>query len=737
VVSAGAQTTSPNDDVIRLSEFNVTAEKSNGYVATNAITATGIGTKIADVPIPINVMTGDFINDFTAQKMTDIINWVPGVITRPDYESEIRIRGFSGLQLYRNGFYRRQNYPTWNVDRIEFIKGAASVFFGVVRPGGVINYITGKPTFDENSSTLKVTTGSGSLIKGESYTNLKLSDDFALRLGLGYSDGGGFRNNEFNHEAYTGLGASWKLSSKSQLTVDLERVYRKFTDLQASGGIAYTNSAYFGNPTVPANQSPRQWVAANFGATAPVFNTWASIYPANDPQGHRYMVLSDPWTELQSRTVDAVYALQITDSLVFTSSANYAYDYFQELRSINGDQEAYADGTVNFRVGNFGNIRDSYNFNNKLTWRFDLAGTKNTLQFGQELFDVIQQTPGWFTGSGNFQDGRYSAFQRRSLATQPPLDGMAAVNANGQTFNMNRRRFDRFQGYYIINQMELDNGKLHLLYGARYNDAQRHVVYSQHVGNAEPRSSAKKTTPELGALYKLTKDVGLFAVYSKTLEVPFGADVTGRPVDPVNNTGYDIGVKTDYFGGRLASTITYYWLQRDHVASTDTAKVIATGLSPWYTYGDTQVSRGAEAELTWTPVNHWQVIAGYSHSFENKTTASTNPLNVGLPLGSLPDNVYTLWTRYQFADGAIKGLALGGGLRHADSVRTLSDPFIVVQNPSFTVFDLMASYPLNWNAHKMTLQLNIKNVFDKWYRDGPSGAWAPPRQIFFSVATKF
>ena len=67
---------------------------------------------------------------------------MPGIITNPNYESYINIRGFSGLQSYRNGQYRRQLYSTWGMDRIEVIKGSSSIFFGLVRPGGVVNYIT-------------------------------------------------------------------------------------------------------------------------------------------------------------------------------------------------------------------------------------------------------------------------------------------------------------------------------------------------------------------------------------------------------------------------------------------------------------------------------------------------------------------------------------------------------------------------------------------------------------------
>jgi outer membrane receptor protein involved in Fe transport len=164
--TTAARPAASSDEVIKLSEFNVSSAKASGYRAQNAITATGFGANILDVPVTINVLTGEFAQDVGGSLQSEVLRYVPGVVTNPNYESYINIRGFSGLQSYRNGQYRRQLYSTWGMDRIEVIKGSSSIFFGLVRPGGVVNYITRKPEFNAESGEVRVTYGSWDFKKG-------------------------------------------------------------------------------------------------------------------------------------------------------------------------------------------------------------------------------------------------------------------------------------------------------------------------------------------------------------------------------------------------------------------------------------------------------------------------------------------------------------------------------------------------------------------------------------------
>jgi len=727
-----------SDEVLTLADFTVTAQKANGYRATNSITATGIGTQILDAPVAISVLTGDLIKDLGNTRLPDALVYVPGVMNA-SYESNISIRGYNGQQLYRNGFYRRQTYTTWNIDRVEVIKGAAAVFYGVLRPGGVINYLTGKPSFDGDSTDASVTVGSDSFMKAAVYSNVQAGDSVAFRVGLGASDGGAWRNNDFDRQNYQGLSTTWRISKNQELNLDLEHVQWKFTDLRGID-LALTNSRYYGNAAaIASGLTVNQWMAANY-PTLPVYDTF--VPDALNPKGRYYVNGSDTWSDQESDTADLTYRWKISDGLVFSSSLNYARDFFEEVRTISNDQSPYANGNITYQFGHFGNTRRSFNFNNKLTWRLDFSTVKNTFQFGQEYLHLVQTTPGILTSAGNFQDGFRSASFTESPAQSAQRSGTAALAATGITYNITRHRNDDFRAYFAMGQSVLFDDNLHLLYGVRYNDVARHVTYSQAVGNREATSSARKATPEYGVLYKLTKELSAFATFTKSLEVPFGADVDGRPIDPVDNTAYDLGVKTALFGGRVNSTLSYYWTQRDHIATNDTAKQNATGLAPYFIYDNTLLSRGLEADINVALTDSWSLLLGYTHDLENKFTRSTVASNVGLPLGGVPKDYFTLWTRYDFKDGEMKGFFLGGGLRASTAARVSTDQIgISINNVAtragFVVFDALVGYRFKLGEHPVTASLSVKNIADRVYREGADGGWGSPRQFQLTLGTKF
>ncbi|MEO7599507.1 MAG: hypothetical protein ABIV50_11285, partial [Opitutus sp.] len=85
-VSAAAQTTAATDqsaptEAIMLDEFTVRTDQASGYRATNAITATGIGSKISDTPLAISVVTHELIADTSLFEAREALNLVPGVLT--------------------------------------------------------------------------------------------------------------------------------------------------------------------------------------------------------------------------------------------------------------------------------------------------------------------------------------------------------------------------------------------------------------------------------------------------------------------------------------------------------------------------------------------------------------------------------------------------------------------------------------------------------------------------------
>jgi iron complex outermembrane receptor protein len=757
------------DDVIKLEEFSVTSTQSAGYRATNAITATGIGAKIGDTPLAISVITSDLMKDTEMFEMREALNLVPGVLTNPRSESGVVIRGFGGLISYRNGQYRRQLMTTWNMDRIEVIKGPAAIFFGAVRPGGIVNNVTTKPVFSGTFTDVKATVGNEGFLKGEVFHNEKLGDKLAVRVGVGGLDVDGERSFEYRHEYYLGLSAIWKPTANQQITFDVEGINRRTFYLSAYPVRALANSKVFGAPGAITTQSTlnRQNTTADTANRAYLTTLGfsgtvgaANFYPLYDmfaPYGNGDALAHDATQWQEGQALDLDYLLRIGDNLVWQTTLNYAFDDTAGIQPADGDVRPYADGTVRFRVEDFINIRDSYNVHNKLTWRLDLGSTKHTLQFAQEYQRVIFTRPGYLNAANQYVD---SPGNTGAAATNPYVTGFrpgqtapvslrSTIRASGQTFSVTRDREENNAGYYIVDQARLFNDRLFLLGGVRYNKFTGSIDYDKPVSNSSlsARSPGGLTTkdvigakgswtPQYGGLVKVLPGLGAFATYSKSIEPNFQLDADGVASEPVESESLDFGLKGEFFGGRLASTLAYYDIKRANLSYRDTPREIATGRAPFYVFGNEEASEGIELDVNWSPNDNYQLIGGWSHVTKAETTRSNNATFVGRRFGGIPDNTYVIWNRYTFDAAPLQGLTLGLGVRRNDDTNLSQDPNNIVRLPAFTVWDAMAAYRFRTLGRNLRVQLNVKNLADKLYREGGDGFFAQRRTFFLSVSTR-
>jgi iron complex outermembrane receptor protein len=763
--------TPADSEVITLEDFVVTSSKAIGYRANNAISATGIGTKTGDTPLAISVVTSELIADTGLNDMREALNMVPGVLTNPRSESGVTIRGFGGLISYRNGQYRRQLMTTWNMDQIEVIKGPAAIFFGAVRPGGIINNVTAKPVFGESFTDVKLSVGNDDYLKGELYSNQVVNDKFAYRVGLGGIDSGGARMFEYNHETYAGFSAVFKPTPNQQLTLDIEKIdrerfYNSSYPTRALGnskvhGVAGAIAAQAGinRLSTSADSTNRAYLTTlGFSGTA----TAANFYPLYDrfvPVSFDVSLSNDARQIQRSKTVDIEYLNKLSDNLVWQSSLNYAFDNTSGLQPSDGDTRPYADGSVRFRTESFINIRDSYNFDNKLTWRFDLGPTRHTVQFGQEYQRVRFNRPGYFNSVNstynNSPGNSTVAGVANKYVTYHFIGGSTPVSieqvfaASGQTFNIDRNSYEEAFGYFIIDQAKFFNERLLVLAGARYNSFKLDTKFDRPVSNSS--QSARNggladydigkgkggITPQAGFLFKVLPGLGFFGTYSESAEANTAIDADGNASEPVESEALDYGLKAEFFAGRLTASLAYYEIDRANLAYADTAKQIATGRSPYFIFGNAEASEGLEFETNWSPNNNYSLIGGWAHTTRAETTKSNNATFVGRRFGGVPENTYTLWNRYTFTHDRLKGLTLGFGLQHNDGTNLSQDPNTRVWLPAFTVYNAMASYNLQIAGRTVKAQLNVKNLTNKLYREGVDGYFAPTRAIYLSFGSRF
>jgi len=210
-----AQPTAPAataQETIVLSEFRVDSTQDTGYVATNSAAGTRLNTPIKQLPMQLEVVTRDFIEDIGAVDIKEALLYSAGVIQdtvqgsnnflfspsgtgqsgslNPD-GTAISIRGYNTRFILRNGFRLDTVTDVVNVGRQELVRGPQALLYGVSALAGIVNVDPRYPR-STPSTTLRVSVGSYDFFRAEAYTTgpLLRRENFGVNYGVGlaYND---------------------------------------------------------------------------------------------------------------------------------------------------------------------------------------------------------------------------------------------------------------------------------------------------------------------------------------------------------------------------------------------------------------------------------------------------------------------------------------------------------------------------------------------------------------------
>lgn len=212
-----------------------------------------------------------------------------------------------------------------------------------------------------------------------------------------------------------------------------------------------------------------------------------------------------------------------------------------------------------------------------------------------------------------------------------------------------------------------------------------------------------------GLVFKPAPAGSLYAAYAISLTPP-GTDFTlssaagnqnNPDTDPQETSNVELGVKWDFFHGRLSTNAAVFRTVNDKTVYTDPI----LGAIP----AGKQTVQGAEFGLSRRFTDNWIVLGSLSYldsEIDAGTTAGGNPAGSSLPL--IPRWSGNLFTSYRFGSR----LVIGGGGQYSAEVarRDNNTPAVPRTSPSYWLFNALASYPVTKNV---TLRLNVNNLFDR------------------------
>ncbi len=241
-----------------------------------------------------------------------------------------------------------------------------------------------------------------------------------------------------------------------------------------------------------------------------------------------------------------------------------------------------------------------------------------------------------------------------------------------------------------------------------------------------------------GLVYKPASAGSIYAAYATSFTPP-GTDFTLSSVagnqnhpdtDPQETSNLELGMKWDFFKGRLSTNAAVFKTVNQKTVYTDAI----LGPIP----AGQQTVQGVEVGLSRRFTDNWIVLGSIAYlesEINAGTTTGGNPTGAALPL--MPKWSGNLFTSYRFASG----LLIGGGGQYSDEItrRDNNAPVVPRQTPSYWLFNVLASYPL---SQHVTVRLNVNNLFDEKFiqsLNNNGGRFNPgaPRAYLLSADFRF
>ncbi|WP_271410073.1 TonB-dependent siderophore receptor [Pseudomonas sp. Q1-7] len=625
---------------------------------------------LLEIPQAVAVVPSQVLADQQPQHLDDALYNVSGITQANTLGSTLDAvmkRGFGDNRdgsILRDGMRTIQGRNlTATADRVEVLKGPASMLYGILDPGGVINVISKKPQLEAyHAITGRASTygdgknGSG----GQLDVTGPLGDTgLAYRLIADYDDADYWRNFGHSREKTIAPSIAW---FGEDTTVNLSYEHREY-------------SVPFDRGTVIDPRTNK---------------------PLNIPAERR---LDEPYNSTEGRSDLTIFDL--SHRLSEDWKAHFAYSYNRDTyddyqaRVININT---SNGTVGRRLdGTRGAVSTEHFATFDLDGKIDLGDMRHDLLMGVDheyrkfyREDLIRQNT---TRRLNYNDPVYG---------QVPVPTTVIARDSDQTDRIET------QSAFIQDSVHLTDRWIFVA-GARYQ------LYDQFAGRGRPFQAntdidGQTWVPRAGLVYQWGDTLSFYGGYSESFKpnstiapLTGGASING--LDPEEGKSWEIGAKLD-IPGRLTGTLALFDIDKSNVLVTQTVN----GETVASTAGEVR-SRGVELDLSGQLTDDLSLIGSYAFIDAEVTK---DPVLEGNRLQNVARHTGSLSAVYDFGP-LFEGDRLRAGFGARYTGKRAGDAENTFDLDAYTVADAFASYETPLGENRLKLQLNVKNLFDKTY----------------------
>jgi len=669
------------------------------YRPSNASTALKTDTPIMETPASIQVVPQQVLLDEQATTIPRAVENVSGVVAIPSLAAggveQFYIRGFQTYDYYRDGVRMNsieQNSGAENianVDRVEVLKGPASILYGRAEPGGVINLVTKKPQATPFYAVQQQAGSWGSYRTTLDATGPLTKDESLLyRFNFAYEDNHDFFEFSGNRNIFAAPTLRWNLDARTQLDVYMSYKAAHFPKGYAIPGLVQSQLASRAYGAGPLSFLPR-----SLNTSEPWSRGNSDDFVVGYAFSHEF---AEGWTIKHRAQAELV-------ELTSQTAAELGVDIFKLPtlgRALSADRVAVALPAWSTHT---------YFTNVDVTGKFDLLDTSHTLLLGGDFqhLDV-----NGYTLSPSVDFGCFCYI--------PPLNLIAPLHTDFLTsaYDPKTRSDTAFRenwyGFYLQDQVKLPHD-FFLLAGLRYDHSTTYNAVTRQTND-----NSQKVSPRFGLMWRPIEEASLYGSYLTN----FGGSNVGakNPLPPQTAEQWEVGVKTELFDKRVTATIAYYYLTKQNITAPHPDAVLnAQGYR--VAIGEVR-NRGVELDVAGEILPGWKVIGSYSYidsliTKDNGRLTDSNGVlvsvtgNKGHTLFNVPRHSGSLWTTYELRDGDWRGLKFGGGvvargIRQGDNLNDF-------QLPGYATIGLMAGYDFKVDNATVKLQFNVDNLADTRY----------------------
>ena len=655
----------------------------------------------------LNVIPQSLIQDQQATDLNDVLKYASGITPGDglsDSNDDLFIRGFQRHAIYVDGFRLGDStgiklFPA-NTERVEILKGPATLHYGQAEPGGIVNVVRKKP---QDDSFARIEFGAGTL--GRQFANLDINGQLPVKsnidVRLVLADDKQESAGELSdlEKQLVAPSLSWKASENTR--IDLSYEYQSATQIWSRNFLVFApfEDIFPGATLGEASKNAH-----------PDFNTKFNLYHAE--LNHYFnadwhFTAKYFWQQedrLGIRT--SAEALLHTDTLIKPDELGRDY-----LLLIPGSEvvipivwhNPYTN--LQYSVGKIRSLYDetatetSNNFIFNLDGNFEVGSTTHRLIIGgdwhrQDIYKKYTvETRDLFPGQLWYPD---------EFDAEVPYLANIIFDQNQPLGPLNNKDlgliYDDFGGYIQDNiefndQWLLSVGSRYTIIRGDYTDFDENIVTEL--------KTYQKFSSQLGLVFKPNENHSIFANYSQALRANYQIDQFGaNPAEPELSDQIELGLKSQFWDGRLLSTMAVFDINKKNIMDLQFVDGVRTLLA-----AHEQEVRGIDLDVTAQFSPKLNVIGALSIIDPQITSGE----NSGKKPMLAAEQTASMFANYFIT----QNLSINSGL-HYVSQRFGDNANRFWLNP-YTTWDAGLAYRFSLFSNESKFQISAKNLLDTHY----------------------